>query len=261
MLLYSFFLMSLFTHQDGKGRGRQVIAVARSCELILITLDASKPAYHKRIIERELESFGIRLNKSPPPVTYRRKDCGGISFSSAVQTDLDVATIKSVCHEYRIHNADFIVRGPATIDDIVDVIDGTCVYIPCTYVVNKIDAISMEELELYDRLDRYCPISAGLDWNMDGLLESIWDDLGLIRVYTKPKGEIPDLNEPVILKRTPPSRRTVLAFCNRIHKSIAKDLKNAVVWGQSAKFNPQKTGLQHILEDEDVIQLIKHVGT
>jgi ribosome-interacting GTPase 1 len=261
MLLHSFFSMYRFTHQDGKGRGRQVIAVARSCELILITLDASKPAYHKRIIERELESFGIRLNKSPPPVTYRRKDCGGISFSSAVQTDLDVATIKSVCHEYRIHNADFIVRGPATIDDIVDVIDGSCVYIPCTYVVNKIDAISMEELELYDRLDRYCPISAGLDWNMDGLLESIWDDLGLIRVYTKPKGEIPDLNEPVILKRSPPSRRTVLAFCNRIHKSIAKDLKNAVVWGQSAKFNPQKTGLQHILEDEDVIQLIKHVGT
>jgi ribosome-interacting GTPase 1 len=37
--------------KDGKGRGRQVIAVARSCDLILLTLDAAKPAFHKRLIE------------------------------------------------------------------------------------------------------------------------------------------------------------------------------------------------------------------
>lgn len=97
--------------KDGKGRGRQVIAVARSCDLILIVLDASKPASHKRIIEKELEGFGIRLNKKPPPVVYRRKDRGGISFSSAVQTELTLEIIKSVCAEYKIHNADFVVRG------------------------------------------------------------------------------------------------------------------------------------------------------
>lgn len=97
--------------KDGKGRGRQVIAVARSCDLILIVLDASKPASHKRLIEHELEGFGIRLNKNPPPVIFRRKDRGGISFSSAVQTELTVETIKSVCAEYKIHNADFVVRG------------------------------------------------------------------------------------------------------------------------------------------------------
>lgn len=97
--------------KDGKGRGRQVIAVARSCDLILIVLDASKPASHKRIIEKELEGFGIRLNKKPPPVLFRRKDRGGISFSSAVQTDLNLDVVKSVCAEYRLHNADFVVRG------------------------------------------------------------------------------------------------------------------------------------------------------
>lgn len=49
-------------------------------------------------------------------------------------------------------------------------------------------------------MPRYVPISSGLSWNIDGLLEAIWADLGLVRVYTKPKGEIPDLDEPVILK-------------------------------------------------------------
>ena len=55
--------------KDGKGRGRQVIAVAKTCNLIVIVLDAMKPMTHKRIIERELEGFGIRLNKKPPAIS------------------------------------------------------------------------------------------------------------------------------------------------------------------------------------------------
>lgn len=46
--------------KDGKGRGRQVIAVARTCSLIFIILDVLKPLHHKKLIEKELEGFGIR---------------------------------------------------------------------------------------------------------------------------------------------------------------------------------------------------------
>jgi ribosome-interacting GTPase 1 len=41
--------------KDGKGRGRQVISTARTCNLILIVLDCLKPLTHKRLIEHELE--------------------------------------------------------------------------------------------------------------------------------------------------------------------------------------------------------------
>ena len=40
--------------KDGKGRGRQVIAVGRTCSLIVIVLDATRPMQHKKIIEHEL---------------------------------------------------------------------------------------------------------------------------------------------------------------------------------------------------------------
>ena len=36
------------------------VAVARTCSLILIVLDVLKPLQHKRIIEKEVEGFGIR---------------------------------------------------------------------------------------------------------------------------------------------------------------------------------------------------------
>ncbi len=54
--------------KDGKGKGRQVIGVARTCSLIIILIDVTKPLVHKRIVEHELEGYGIRLNKKPPDI-------------------------------------------------------------------------------------------------------------------------------------------------------------------------------------------------
>jgi small GTP-binding protein len=68
--------------RDDKGRGRQVIAVARTCSLILIVLDVLRPLAHKRIIEHELESFGIRLNKQPPNIVFKKREKGGVTLNT-----------------------------------------------------------------------------------------------------------------------------------------------------------------------------------
>ncbi|CAI7890698.1 unnamed protein product [Closterium sp. NIES-53] len=243
--------------KDGKGRGRQVISTARTCNCIVIVLDAIKPITHKRLIEKELEGFGIRLNKEPPNLTFRRKDKGGISITAACSvTNLDLDTVKAVCSEYRIHNADVHLRYDATVDDLIDVIEGSRVYIPCVYAVNKVDQITLEELEVLDKLPHYCPVSAHLEWNLDGLLEKVWEYLDLVRVYTKPRGANPDYEDPVILSGKSVS---VDDFCNRIHKDMSKQFKYALVWGSSAKHKPQRVGKEHELEDEDVVQIVKKV--
>ncbi|KAK9906385.1 hypothetical protein WJX75_000934 [Coccomyxa subellipsoidea] len=243
--------------KDGKGRGRQVISTARTCNLILIVLDCLKPISHKKLIEHELEGFGIRLNKTPPAISFRRKEKGGINFSTTVQNPkLDVDAVKSVCSEYRIHNADVTMRDDCDIDDLVDVIEGSRVYIPAIYVINKIDQITLEELNVMSRLPHYCPVCAYHNWNLDGLVEMIWEYLDLLRIYTKPKGRLPDYNDPVVV---PSSRNTVEDFCNRIHKGIAKQFKYALVWGTSVKHRPQKVGKDHRLQDEDIVQIVKKI--
>lgn len=57
----------------GKGRGREVIAVARSADLVLMVLDAERESnnQHRKILEREMETMGIRLNQRPPDIYYR----------------------------------------------------------------------------------------------------------------------------------------------------------------------------------------------
>ncbi|KAI3749903.1 hypothetical protein L2E82_20523 [Cichorium intybus] len=70
----------------------------------------------------------------------------------------DLETVKPICSEYRIHNADVTLRFDATVDDLIDVIEGSRIYTPCIYVVNKIDQITLEELEILDKLPHYCPV-------------------------------------------------------------------------------------------------------
>ncbi|XP_065196312.1 developmentally-regulated GTP-binding protein 1-like [Sycon ciliatum] len=243
--------------KDGKGRGRQVIAVARTCSLIFIVLDVLKPLHHKRLIEHELEGFGIRLNKNPPNIGFRKKEKGGINLTSTVtQTHLDTDMVKAILSEYKIHNADVTLRMDATDEDLIDTIEGNRVYMPCIYVLNKIDQISIEELDIIYKVPHCVPISAHHKWNFDDLLEKMWNYLSLVRIYTKPKGQLPDYESPVVLHG---GHQTVEDLCNQLHKSIMKDFKHALVWGSSVKHNPQKVGREHYLNDEDVVQIVKKI--
>ena len=246
--------------KDGKGRGRQVISVGMTCSLILVVLDAMKPLTHKKIIEKELEGFGIRLNKRPPNIVISKKDKGGINVTIAAGfklKGLNNELIASICKEYRISNATVSIRCDATPDDLIDTIEGNRKYVPALYVLNKVDELTIEELDVLSKCPDYAFISAHKGWGMTLLVEKMWDKMSLVRVYTKPKGSIPDYNSPVILNT---SYHSITDFCKKIHKGLLESFKIALVWGTSVKHQPQKVGKDHQLADEDVVQIIKKVG-
>lgn len=149
-------------------------------------------------------------------------------------TNMSEDVARSIAHEYKLSNADIHFRCDATVDELIDVIEGNRIYVPCIYVLNKIDQISIEELDIIDRCPHYVPISAKDEWNLDDLMEKVWEYLDLIRIYTKPKGQIPDYEAPVIIK----SGASIKDFCNSIHKGLMAEFKHALVWGTSAKHNP-----------------------
>lgn len=108
----------------------------------MIVLDVTKPLTHRRKIEYELEGFGMRLNKKPPNIIIKRKEKGGLNVVKSMGlelTQMSVETIKAVCAEYRLSNADVHIRGDHTIDELIDVIEGNRIYVPCIFVLNKID--------------------------------------------------------------------------------------------------------------------------
>jgi len=245
----------------GKGRGKEVIAVARTSDLVLIVLDAAKEGVdnHKMILERELETVGLRLNKRPPNITLTKKATGGVKFNATVPLtklgDDPEKTVLQILKEFKLHNAEVLMREDCSTDELIDVINGNRKYVRCLYVYNKIDMIPLEDVETLARQPDSIVISVRQKLNLDYLLARMWDAMGLVRVYCKRRGCPPDLDEPVVLS----AQRhgiTVEAATQRISKELLVIFNYAEVWGTSAKHSPQRVGLQHKLHDEDVFQIV-----
>ena len=218
----------------GKGRGKEVIACARNADAILMVLDAGKEGLnrHREILEMELETVGIRLNQKPPDVTFNKKASGGVRFSSTVPlTKLGPDPEKlatSIMREYRITSADLLAREDISVDELVDVIVGNRVYKPCCYFYNKCDLITIEEVDQLARMPHSLVGSVSKKYNIaepledDPLKKMIWDYLGLTRIYTKRKGQQPDLAEPVVLSQIRKGT-SVKALCHNVSTQMLRD--------------------------------------
>lgn len=209
----------------------------------------------------EIETTGIRLNKEKPNIIIKVQKTGGLFFSSSGPlTKIDEKMVRSIFAEYRIHNAHVKFNGDYDVDDLIDTIEGNRKYMRCIYVYNKIDTISIEEIDELTKDSQNCAISVQMNLGIDILLDKIWEQLGLVRVYTKRTGQPPDFKDPLILLQ---SRQgiTVKSCLMQIHKDFLNEFSHACVWGRSVKFNPQRVGINHVLADEDVIQLYKKAGT
>lgn len=270
----------------GKGRGKNVIQVARNSDMVLMMLDASKGDRERDILENELYQCGIRLNTGPADIYFVRKKTGGIKYTATARgltNGLDEAGCKAILQEYKCHNCEVIIKEDATCDQFIgapactrcdvlypfhaatervasvlgrgaaDIIEGNRKYLPCLYCYNKIDCLCLEELAEFARRDHSIVISIHWELNLDLLLARIWEYLNLLRIYTKRRGQRPDFDDPVILRMG----ASVEDVCRGVHKDLVDQFKYANVWGTSAKHAPQRVGLKHCLNDEDVIQLMK----
>nr|CAG4651789.1 EOG090X05AE [Triops cancriformis] len=155
--------------------------------------DATKGELQRTLLEKELESVGIRLNVEKPNIYFKQKKGGGIAFNSTCTlTKVDEKLVQLILHEYKIFNAEVLFREDCTADELIDVICGNRVYMPCLYVYNKVDQISIEEMDRLARLPYTVVVSCNLKLNLDYMLSVLWEYLSLIRVYTKKPGEAPD---------------------------------------------------------------------
>lgn len=238
---------------SGKGRGREILSVARTAELIIVVLDVLNPQ-HLDVILKELRNIGIRPNERPPDVTVNRRRTGGVHVSSTVPlTHLDEKTIRSIINEYGMHNADVLFRDDVTMDQFIDVLDRNKSYVPMLILLNKVDLVDKAYLEeMKKQLPEFIPISADKKLNIDNLKETIFENLNLVRVYLKPQGRKADMNDPLVIKKG----STVIDACDKLHKEFVKNFRHAKIWGTSVKFPGQKVGPDHVLEDEDVLRII-----
>ncbi len=241
---------------EGKGRGREVISAVRNVDLILFMIDAQYED-NIEVMNQELFKAGIRLNQEKPDIVIKKTGKGGINVTSTVKlTHLDESLIKTISSEYLI-NADIVVRDNITEDQLIDVFVANRIYVPAIVVINKIDLVSEKELQkkinnIKQRGWKIVAISALNSIGINKLKDMIFSELNFIRVYMKPAGKQADFNEPLILKKA----STIEQACVKLHKDFKRKFRYASVSGPSAKHDIQKVGLEHVLEDGDVLTII-----
>ena len=238
----------------GTGRGKRVLSVAKNADLILLILDVFQPDQISVLI-KELYEIGIRLNTRPPNVTINRASQGGLGITAACKlTRLTESTVRAILNIYKINHGSVIIREDITDDQLIDLIVGNRKYIPSITVLNKIDLVSSKYVaEARKRIgEGLVPISADHNVNLDELKGAIYDRLRLIKVYLKPRNASPDFEEPLIVT----AGSTIFDVCRKIHRKFAGEAKYALVSGSSVRFSPQRVGMDHIVQDRDIVTIV-----
>ncbi|HII71396.1 TPA: GTP-binding protein [Candidatus Woesearchaeota archaeon] len=237
---------------SGRGRGKEVLSVMQNADLAMILVDTLRPNAYP-VIMKEIREAHLRLNKKRPDVKITKKVKDGIRIGKTVRLpELRDDTIKGICKEFGISNADILIRSVINADDLIDVLEANKRYIPAITVLNKIDLVSKERLdEIKKEINPDVLVSASQGVGIEEVKDVIFNHLEFIRIWCKEAGKKADMTVPLILREG----ATIETMCRKLHKDFVTKFKFARVWGPSAKFDGQVLMLKHELKDNDVVEL------
>ena len=132
---------------------------------------------------------------------------------------------------------------------------GALTKVPGLVLANKIDlAGASHNLELVREFlgarVRIEPSSTRDADRMARLPELLFELIRVIRVYAKPPGKKPDLDEPFVL----PAGGDVHELARKVYRGLEDQVKSARIWGHGV-LDGQNVHLDHVLHDKDVVEL------
>ena len=218
--------------KEGKGRGREVLSVARGADLLLVMTDVKRIDAFAGMV-KELLGAGIRINEEPPKVIIEKKISGGLDVFSNIKQDIEKETIKEIAREYGIKNGTITLQENISMDRLFDAFSENRVYVPTIWVINKVD----EEPNYKDEINgEYIAISADKGTGIEDLIKEVWKELKFVTVFlVKPDEEI-NQGSPIVMK----DGETLKDVALKIGPDFAAGKKIVKIWGSSAKFPGQE---------------------
>jgi small GTP-binding protein len=95
------------------------------------------------------------------------------------------------------------------------------------------------------------PVSVIDPDSLDSLRQAIWAMTGLIRVYLRTSNVTAE--EPAAL----PEGATVADVAESVHSELGETFTGARIWGPSARFEGQKVGREHVVQDTDTVEILR----
>jgi ribosome-interacting GTPase 1 len=246
---------ALFEGFNNSENGPQILSTIRNADSIVLVIDLSQDVLKQvNLLLYELESAGMLLNLNPPPVEVKRTGSGGIQLRGVQLYDGSPEEITDFLNRKRVVNALVRIWGKVSLNDIELAMDTGTLYKKAIIVATKGDFVG--SLENYQKLmnaygqrfDIY-PISIFKEKGIEEFKEGIFKSLNVIRIYTREPGNAVS-DKPLVIKKG----ATVEDVAKKLHSRFIKNFKYARIYGKSVKFDGEKVGLDHVVEDNDTIQ-------
>lgn len=230
----------------GKGRGKEVLSVARGADLLVIMTDPKRIGFLNSLV-KELEIAGIRINKKRPDVRIEKMLSGGVTVRSNFKQEFDDQTVEDIAIQFGLKNAIITIKEKLRIDELIDSFSQRIVYKDAIFVVNKADTLKKK----YDN-DNHIYISAEKDLGIEELKEIIWTKLGLITIYLIEKSDKPNFDNPIIMKQSDNLRQVAI----KIGSEFSNSTNLAKIWGNGAKFPGQEVPLTTIVKEGMMVRFL-----
>jgi len=94
------------------------------------------------------------------------------------------------------------------------------------------------------------PVSVLDEASLDTFRAALWQLTGLLRVWLRTGSVVEE--EPLALH--PPA--TVADVANRVHHDLGRTFTGARIWGPSARFEGQRVGRDHSIQDGDEVEIL-----
>lgn len=233
--------------------------IRKSDGLLLVVDLTSNPIRQFESIARALERIRISIQKPSSRVEIvREKGSGEIRIAtSSTQTSANSDQIRELLRGYGIKNALVRVYGNVTIDDVEDaILENVALYKPCLVIGNKLDLFSAKEaaVEFGKKISDQLPVLLTSCLTGQGLAQvgkETFRCLGIMRVYTKEPNQSKPSEHPFVVR----AGTTVKELARSIHSDLAERYRYSRIWGPTSKFAGERVGPEHVLGDQDVVEI------
>lgn len=224
-------------------------ATARNADVLALVLDAAQDiGKQMQTIEAILERSHVYIRQPRAQVKIIKRADGGVQFFATGTPAFDEGEAAKLIKEYGIAHATVIVNGPATIEDIETAVFQGSLVKPAFVVLTKTGEAPPQNMQL---LSGYTIVDSAVENLKEAVGAAIFSLAGIIRVYTKPLNEKERSGRPMVMKRG----STVLDAVRMVHSAMIPTFEYAKIWGRSVKFPGSRVGLDHILEDGDILEI------
>ncbi len=251
---------SLMLDEPDSQWNNRIIGLARNADALLLVFSLDSPDLRDEIISvlSILGDRGIEVSRGKGYVYIERtRGVGDIKlYVNGRLRGFTEEDVRKLLREYRIYGANVYIEGEVTLDDVEKAVFTRTMFKPAVIVLNKADKsiyTRRDLLGLRDVIPRDTPVLVGIARSGRGyenLGRVLFEKLGIIRIYTKePNGE--KAEQPLVLRKG----ATVLDVAKNVHSRLVKNFKYAKIWGPSAKYPGERTGLDHVVEDGDIVEI------